>query len=115
MKLLVAIIQPEELQAVQAVLDASEACLMSVSQVVGGRGSYVTEVYRGQEVRVPRPKLRLEITVHDDLVQETLEVIARARSLINSGHLGDGTVFVMQLDECVRLPGRRVASASGRH
>src|SRR5262245_10177838 len=108
MKLIVAIIRPEKLQAVQASLPEPEACLLSVSQVVGdGREAGFTEIYRGREVRVPRPKLRLEIAVTDALVQGAVESITRAVSTGYSGggHLGNGNVYVMQLDGCVRIPG----------
>src|SRR5262249_32969025 len=106
MKLIVAIIRPEKLEAVQASLQEPEECLVSVSQVVGnGRDPGFTELYRGREVRVPRPKLRLEIAVHDAQVQGAVEAIARAGFTDDSGHLGRGNIFVMHLDEDVRIPG----------
>jgi nitrogen regulatory protein P-II 1 len=106
MKLVVAVIRPEKLEAVQAALQEAEACLLCVSQVVGDRrDDGFTEIYRGREVRVPRPKLRLEIAVNDALVQGTVEVIARAASIGGPGRQGNGNVFVMQLEACLCIPG----------
>jgi nitrogen regulatory protein P-II 1 len=105
MKLIVAIIRPEQLEAVQAALHEPEACLLSVSQVVGSsRESGFTEIYRGREVHVPRPKLRVEIAVNETLALATVESITRALATGTPGHLGYGNVFVLQLDGCVRIP-----------
>jgi len=105
MKLIIAIIRPEQLAAVEATLHEPDACILSVSQVVGGgRESGFTELYRGREVRVPRPKLRVEIAVSDALAAATVESITRALARGLPGHVGNGDVFVMQLDGCVRVP-----------
>jgi nitrogen regulatory protein P-II 1 len=115
-KLIVAIIRPERLEAVQAALREAETCLLCVSQVVGnGRDDVFTEIYRGREIRRPRPKLRLEIAVPDALVQGAVEGIARAASICGPGRQGNGNVFVMQLEECVRVPGSETEPlATGR-
>jgi nitrogen regulatory protein PII len=106
MKLVIAIIRPEQLEAVRTVLQETEGCLLCVSQVVSDeRSDRFTRIYRGREVRVPRPKLRLEIAVSDTLVQETVDVIARVGSIGCSEPRGNGIVFVMELEECVRIPG----------
>ena len=106
MKLIIAIIRPEQMEAVQGALREPEACLLCVSEVMGdGREPGFTEIYRGREVRVPRPKLRLEIAVSDALVQGVVESITRAASAGMPGHLGSGKVFVVQVDGCVRIPG----------
>jgi len=103
MKLIVAIIQPEKLEAVQAAINESEACLVSVSQVASGmarKGSY-----RGGGIRVPLPRLRLEIVVVNEmLVRQTVEAIACAASAGDLSRLGNGDILVMQLDEYVRIP-----------
>src|SRR5262249_34420268 len=99
MKLIVAIIQPEQMETVRASLGGREACLLSVSRGRGaGREPGFPEIYRGREVRVQRPKLRLEIAVSDALVPGTVESITRAAAAGVPGHLGNGKVFVMQLD-----------------
>jgi nitrogen regulatory protein P-II 1 len=106
MKLMVAIIRPEQMEVVRATLREPEACLLSVSEVMGdGREPGLTESYRGREVRVQRPKLRLEMVVTDALVPGTVESITRAASAGVPGHLGNSKVFVMPLDGYVRIPG----------
>jgi nitrogen regulatory protein P-II 1 len=106
MKLVVAIIRPENLEAVQAALREAEARLLCVSQVVGdGRDDGFTEIYRGREVRAARPKLRLEIAVPDALVRGTVGAMARAAAIGGPGRQANGNVFVMQLEECVCVPG----------
>jgi nitrogen regulatory protein P-II 2 len=118
MKLVVAIIRPEKLEAVQVALQEVEARLLCVSQVVGDRfDDGFTEIYRGREVRVPRPKLRLEIAVQDALIQATVAAIARTGAIGGPGRQVTGNVFVMQLEECVRIPGGEaepLAAAEGR-
>jgi nitrogen regulatory protein P-II 2 len=102
MKLIIAIIPPEKWAAVQAALHEREACLMSVSEVLGdGKGPRYTAVYRGTEFRVWRPKLRLEIAVEDWLVEEAVETIIRAGCTGDSGQVGDGKVFVTPLDRSI--------------
>src|SRR5215813_11965853 len=98
MKLIVAIIRPEQIEAVRAAIREPEACLLSVSEVMGdGREPGFTEIYRGREVRVQRPKFRLEIAVADVLVPGIVESITRAAAGI-PGNLSNSKVFVMQLD-----------------
>ena len=76
MKLIIAIIRPENLEVVQAALHERKACLISVSQVLGdGREPGRTGIYRGTEFRVRRPKLRLEIAADDRGVEAAVEAI----------------------------------------
>jgi nitrogen regulatory protein PII len=86
MKLIIAIIGPEKLEVVEATLHEREACLMSVSQVLGdGREPDSTTIYRATEFRVRRPKLRLEAVVDDWLVEAAVEAIAHPGSTGDSG------------------------------
>ena len=104
MKLIVAIVRPEKLRAVQAAIRASEASLISVSQVLDdGQDPGFTEIYRGREIQVPRPKLRLEIAVNDSYVDAAVGAIVRAGCTDKAGQLGDGKVLVTQLDGCVPI------------
>jgi nitrogen regulatory protein P-II 2 len=99
MKLIIAIIRPDKLAAVQAALTEHEAYLMSVSEVLGDeREPSRTGIYRGVEFRVRWPKLGLEIVVEDWLVEGAVETIIRAESTSHSGQIGDCKVLVMQLD-----------------
>src|SRR5438046_10067414 len=99
MKLIVAIIRPEKLEAVQAALNEHDVYLMTVSDVRGcGRQRGFTEVYRGQEFQVRLlPKLKLEIAVNDAFVEATIESIVHAARVGEPGTIGAGRIFVMPL------------------
>jgi nitrogen regulatory protein P-II 2 len=102
MKLIIAMIRPENLAAVQAALTEQEMCLMSVSEVLGeGREPGCTGMYRGVGFRVQRPKLRLEVAVDDWVVEGAVETIMRAGSTGHSRQIGDCKVLVIQLDEYI--------------
>src|SRR5260370_27579641 len=106
MKLVIAIIRPEKLEAVQSALAERDVYLMTVSDVrgCGIQGGY-TEVYRGTEVKVRLlPKLKLEIAVNDAFVEATVEAIVHAARSGDTGHIGDGKIFVLPLEDCVRIP-----------
>jgi nitrogen regulatory protein P-II 2 len=116
MKLIVAVIRPEKLEAVQRALNEYAVYLMTVSDVRGcGRQRGFTEVYRGSEFQVRLlPKLKLEIAVNDAFVDAAVEAIVHASRTAETGQIGDGKIFVMPLDDCVRIrTGERGASAIG--
>lgn len=102
MKLIVAIIQPFRLEEVKQALYASDVQLITVSEVLGhGRQGGVTEVYRGnRETGNLLRKIRLEIAVNDNYVEKTIAAIV---SGAKTGELGDGKIFVYNLEECVRI------------
>src|SRR5262245_28480525 len=109
MKLIIAIIQPETLEAVEAALNDQDVHVLSVSQVVKlGPESTTTETYRGQQVRRRRPKLRVEIAAGNGMAEAAVDAIARAVATVGAGPAGDGNVFVLDLDKCfgVRNGGR---------
>jgi nitrogen regulatory protein P-II 2 len=115
MKMIVAIIRPEKLEAVQTALAKSDVYLMTVSDVRGcGRQRGFTEVYRGTEFQVRLlPKLKLEIAVNDAFVEAAVEAIVHA-ARSDTGQIGDGKIFVLPLDDCVRIrTGERGGSAIG--
>ena len=104
MKLIVAIIRPEKLEAVQKALAERDVYLMTVTDVRGcGRQRGYTEVYRGAEMQIKLiPKLKLEIAVNEAFVDATIEaVVHAARS--EAGSIGDGKIFVLPMDDCVRI------------
>jgi nitrogen regulatory protein P-II 1 len=116
MKLIVAIIRPERLEAVQAALAERDVYLMTVSDVRGcGRQRGYTEVYRGAEIVVRLlPKLKLEIAVNEAFVEATVEAIVHAARTPETGQIGDGKIFVLSLDDCVRIrTGERGPDAIG--
>ena len=102
MKLIVAIIQPFRLEEVKQALYDADVQLITVSEVLGhGRQGGVTEVYRGtRETGNLLRKIRLEIAVNDDFVERTLKAIVAGAK---TGELGDGKIFVHNLEECVRI------------
>lgn len=116
MKLIVAIIRPERLEAVQAALNERDVYLMTVSDVRGcGRQRGFTEVYRGTEIQVRLlPKLKIEIAVNDAFVEAAVEAIVHAARSGETGQIGDGKIFVQPLDDCVRIrTGERGGQAIG--
>jgi nitrogen regulatory protein P-II 2 len=105
MKLIIAIIRPERLEAVQAALSERDVYLMTVSDVRGcGRQRGYTEVYRGTEIQVRLlPKVKLEIAVNDAFAEAAVEAIVHAARSPEMGQLGDGKIFVLPLEDCVRI------------
>ena len=111
MKLIVAVIKPSRLDAVlDAVTDAGASGL-TVTEVRGyGRQRGKTEVYRGAEYEVRLlPKVKIEAAVPDDIAERVVEACAQAA---NTGRIGDGKVFVLDLEEVLRIrTGERGAAA----
>src|SRR5260221_4882680 len=105
MKLIVAIIRPERLEAVQAALNERDVYLMTVTDVRGcGRQRGYTEVYRGAEVQIKLiPKIKLEIAVNEAFVEATVEAVVHAARSGETGSIGDGKSFVLPMDDCVRI------------
>src|SRR5213593_2883642 len=116
MKMIVAIIRPEKLEDVQNALAKSDVYLMTVSDVRGcGVQGGFTEVYRGTEFQVRLlPKVKLEIAVNDAFVEAAIEAIVHAARTPETGQIGDGKIFVLPLDDCVRIrTGERGSQAIG--
>jgi nitrogen regulatory protein P-II 2 len=102
MKIVIAIIKPFKLDEVRDALTALGVHGMTVTEVKGyGRQKGHTEIYRGAEYAVSfLPKLKVEVAVMPDLVEPTIDaVIAAART----GQIGDGKIFVSDLDQAVRI------------
>lgn len=109
MKMVVAIIRPERLDAVQealqSVLDEADRYRLTVDSVEGhGAAQGEVELFRGQRLR-PRlvPRTRVTIAVNDAYVEKTVEAIVRAARTEGGGMLGDGKIFISPLDECIRI------------
>ena len=102
MKMVIAIIQPQRLDEVKDKLYHAGVNLITVSEVLGhGRQMGVTEVYRGvRESGNLLRKIRLEIAVNDDFLEPTIQAIIQGGK---TGKLGDGKIFVYDLNECVRI------------
>lgn len=114
MKLVVAIIRPERLEDVRRALAETDVYLMTMSEVQGfGRQQGVTEVYRGQEVPERMlPKLKLEIAVNDAFAEATVEAIVRGARSPGTGAVGDGKIFVLPLEDAVRIRTGETGSAA---
>ena len=114
MKLIIAYIQPERLNAVKQALYEREVYKMSVSNALGcGQQKGYLHQYRGaieEEVTLLK-KIRLAIAVNDEFVQKTVDgIIEGART----GDIGDGKIFVLPMEDCIRIrTGERGPAAIG--
>jgi len=111
MKMIIAIIKPSRLDAVLEAVTEAGASGLTVTEVRGyGRQRGKTEVYRGAEYEVKLlPKVKLEIAVPDDIADAVVEAVA---TTANTGKIGDGKVFVLDLLHAMRIrTGDRDAAA----
>ena len=102
MKLIIAYIQPEKLNDVKQELSKSDICKMSVTNSLGcGRQGGYSESYRGAKIEVNLlQKVRIEIAVNDEFVNNTVNAIIRSAK---TGNIGDGKIFITNLEECIRI------------
>jgi nitrogen regulatory protein P-II 2 len=102
MKYIIAIIQPHKLEEVKKELTAVDVHLMTVTSVLGcGRQKGVTEIYRGtRESGNLLKKIKLEIAVNEKFVQPAIDAITKGAK---TGNIGDGKIFVLDLNEVVRI------------
>ena len=102
MKLIIAIIKPFKLEEVKDALGEIGVEGMTVTEVKGfGRQKGHTEIYRGSEYTVDfLPKVKLEIVVTDQMRDRVVNTIVKAAQ---TGKIGDGKVFVMPVDDVVRI------------
>jgi nitrogen regulatory protein PII len=102
MRLVHAIIKPFKLDEVKEALHAIGIQGMTVTEVKGfGRQKGHTELYRGAEYVVDfLPKIKLEIAVSDEMADKVVEAIVSAA---NTGRIGDGKIFVLPMEEAVRI------------
>ena len=105
MKMIEAIIQPSKLEAVKEALNEVEVVRLTISDVQGfGRQKGHTEIYRGHEYTVNLlRKVKLQIAVNDEFVEPTVQAIIKAGRTGEEGKVGDGKIFILPMDECVRI------------
>ena len=105
MKLIIAIIQPNKLEAVKEALTDVEVVRLTVMDCQGfGRQKGQTEVYRGHEFTVNLlRKVQLQIAVNDEFIQPTVDAIVKAGRTGEKGEIGDGKIFVLPMDDCIRI------------
>jgi nitrogen regulatory protein P-II 1 len=102
MKLIIAIIKPFKLEEVKQALAEIGIEGMTVTEVKGfGRQKGHTEIYRGSEYTVDfLPKVKVEIVVTDEIAGKAIDAIVKSAK---TGKIGDGKVFVVALEEAVRI------------
>ena len=102
MKFIIAIIKPFKLEEVKEGLSEIGIDGMTVTEVKGfGRQKGHTEIYRGSEYTVDfLPKVKLEIAVSDEICTKVIEVISKSSK---TGRIGDGKIFVLDLNEATRI------------
>ncbi|GAA5167099.1 P-II family nitrogen regulator [Viridibacterium curvum] len=102
MKFVTAIIKPFKLDEVREALSAIGVQGVTVTEVKGfGRQKGHTELYRGAEYVVDfLPKVKIEVAIADDLLDQVIEAIEKAA---NTGKIGDGKIFVFDLQQAIRI------------
>ncbi|MCM8543019.1 MAG: P-II family nitrogen regulator [Lentisphaeraceae bacterium] len=102
MKLVVAYIQPQKLNSVKQALFAKEIFKMSVTNALGcGQQKGFHENYRGVDVEVNlRKKVRIEIAVNEDFVDQTVDAIIEGA---RTGNIGDGKILILPIEESIRI------------
>ncbi len=102
MKLITAVIKPFKLDEVREALAAVGVAGLTVTEVKGfGRQKGHTELYRGAEYVVDfLPKIKVEVVVADELLDQVIEAIGKAAK---TGRIGDGKIFVAQIEQSVRI------------
>jgi nitrogen regulatory protein P-II 2 len=100
--MIVAVIKPSRLDAVLDAVTEVGASGLTVTEVRGyGRQKGKTEVYRGAEYEVKLlPKVKLEIAVSSDIADAVVEALIRSA---NTGKIGDGKIFVLDLEKAIRI------------
>ena len=102
MKMIIAYIQPHKLNEVKQELYKSEIYKISVSNAMGcGQQKGYSEIYRGVDIEVNLlKKVRIEIGVNDNFVKPTVDAIIKGAQ---TGEIGDGKIFILPLEECIRI------------
>ena len=119
MKMIVAIIRHERLQEVQDVLDECGVSGVTVTEVKGcGAQRGYTEKYRGTAVNISlRPRLKIEAVMQAEIVDRVVDMIAVAARTgpDNQGEVGDGKIFVLPIEEAVRIRTGEKGAETVRH
>ena len=102
MKYIIAIVQPDRMEEVMQRLEDKEIHLVTVTNVMGrGRQKGIAEVYRShKEAGTLLKKIKIEVAVNDAFVKPTLDAIIEGG---RTGQVGDGKIFVLNLDEVIRI------------
>ena len=114
MKRVEAVIRPDRLQAVQDALDALGTSGLTVTEVLGcGAQRGYTEMYRGAKANISlQRKVKVEAVVGESMVEAVIDAISTAA---RTGEVGDGKIFVIAVDDAVRIRTRERGDAIVRH
>lgn len=117
MKMVVAVIRHEYLQAVQDVLDECGVSGLTVTEVKGcGAQRGYTEMYRGTPVNISlRPRLKLEAVMQSEIVDTVVDKIAQAARTGETGEVGDGKIFILPVEDAIRIRTGERGPATVRH
>ena len=112
MKYVIAIIRPERLDAVKRELQKVEVSRLTVTSVSGyGAQKGHLEVYRALEYEVNLlEKIKLDIAVNDEFLKPTIEAIQRGAKTNEKGEIGDGKIFVLPLEDVIRISTGEIGS-----
>lgn len=104
MKIITAIIRERKLDEVREALIENEITRITVVRVSGHGQQQDADIYRGRRV-VPNltPKVKIEIAVNDEFVDITVNTILEAAKSNSKGEVGDGKIFITNLEECIRI------------
>ena len=102
MKMIQAIIRPSKVEDVKnALVEAGYVSLTSIEVKGRGRQKGITQMWRGEEYKVDMlPKVKVEIVVSDEKVDEAVELIRKAAY---TGNIGDGKIFVLPVEKTIRI------------
>lgn len=105
MKLIIAIIQPHNLESVKNALTDVEVFRLTIMDCQGfGRQQGKSELYGADEFSVNlRRKVQLQIAVNEEFVEPTVQAIMKGGRTGSQGAIGDGKIFVLPMDDCVRI------------
>lgn len=105
MKLIIAIIQPHQLESVKKALSEVEVVRLTIMDCQGyGRQQGRSELYGADEFAVNlRNKVQLQIAVNEEFVEPTVSAIEAGGRSGEQGEIGDGKIFVLPLDQCIRI------------
>jgi nitrogen regulatory protein P-II 1 len=105
MKLIIAIIQPHHLESVKSALSAVEVVRLTIMDCQGfGRQQGRSELYGADPFAVNlRRKVQLQIAVNEEFVGPTIAAIVSGGRSGNEGEIGDGKIFVLPLEDCIRI------------
>ncbi len=104
MKLISAIIRETKLDEVREALVAANISRITVVRVSGHGQAHEEDIYRGKKI-IPNlsPRVKIEIAVNEKFVDNTIDAIVKSAKTNINGEIGDGKIFVTNLEKCIRI------------